>query len=238
MKNTQEKKIEVVEYKYFKTITNILNSNKKQWLSYLSNKTDYKNDWHEIWNRIDNKSKNSDEGVGAERVFYWLFDKKTDWIPLSIPVGSDLMYETKDAIINIDIKTANPQTNKNDLKSTISLGWFQSSYKILYNVKKETRNFDAKLSTMYKNKVCLTFFITVIYDKFSMSIINVKLVSMANGKLTSIYKDNFIRAGRNRDSKNKLGKANFNNIRLNFKLTKYELLDNKPSRWINIHENK
>ena len=79
------------------------------------------NNWFLQWNRAENKSKSSDEGVGAERVFYWLFDKYTKWEPLSIPVGSDLMYKTKDSVINIDIKTANLQTNKSDLKNTISV---------------------------------------------------------------------------------------------------------------------
>jgi len=70
----------------------------------LNSKDKIKDDWIEAFKRSDKKRQNSDFARGAERVYFWLLNQFGK--PNSSPIGADLMFETYDAFVHIDIKTA------------------------------------------------------------------------------------------------------------------------------------
>ncbi len=69
-------------------------------------------------------------------------------------------------------------------------------------------------------KPCLTYFVTILYDEGNLDILNINLLCMPNGSLSSVYGSRPLQAGKNP------GK-----IRFNIKdAGTFELLDKKPKR--------
>ena len=211
------KEVEFWEYHYFKEINFLLSQDIGKMISSLNSKASIKDDWLEAFNGIDKKRQNSDFARGAERVYFWLFNQFG--IPNSAPIGADLMFETYNSFVHIDIKTAK-YTNKSDYQGKIPIGENQTSYK--------SNRFNSNLPRYYnennKNKkFCLTYALNIIYDDRNQNfhILTVLLVCIPNGLLKEIYGNNIIGAGKRK------GKS----FRYDYKNNPYfQLIDKKPFR--------
>jgi hypothetical protein len=159
------------------------------------------------------KSGISDFAVGAERIVYSLLNGKGIGQPNSCPVGADLFFEVEDAFIHIDLKTVGASlvgnTNIGDYTKNIFVGTNQNSYKgqMIVNEgssNQETREYVPSLPTFYnKNKpnekICLSYFITILYDKDNLDTLVMSIVCMPNGELEPHYKSKVLQAGKNID---------------------------------------
>ncbi|PIW70096.1 MAG: hypothetical protein COW08_03650 [Ignavibacteriales bacterium CG12_big_fil_rev_8_21_14_0_65_30_8] len=212
------KEIEFWENHYLNQIEYDLTQDLIKMLEGLKSKDKIKSDWFEVFNNSEKKRQNSDFARGAERIYYWLFNQFGS--PNSAPIGSDMFFELYNAFIHIDIKTAKLD-NHSDYKGKIPVGENQTSYKP--DDCEYTVNLPTKYS--YKNKICLTYFINIIYD-ISADNIEIKaiiLLSVPNGDLKNVYKDKIVEAGKSGYSgKGFRYKFSDNSI--------FELLKNKPSR--------
>lgn len=187
------------------------------------------NDWLGLY-----KSGISDFAVGAERIVYSLLNGKGIGQPNSCPVGADLFFEVQDAFIHIDLKTVGAsllgKTNIGDYTKNIFVGTNQNSYKgyMIVNeggVKEETREYIPALPTIYNKgkeneKVCLTYFVTILYDKDTLDTLVMSIVCMPNGDLEPHYKTRVLQAGKLIDKT----RFRFTNI------PDFELLDRNTKR--------
>ncbi len=218
------KKIEQIELKYLMKYYYFLKFAEDEMFYGFKTKEDIKNDWIGLYG--DEKGKGiSDFAVGAERIVYSLLNGKGIGQPNSSPVGSDLFFEVDDAYIHIDLKTVQ-QDNIGDFTTSIFVGRNQNSYKGNMIVKKtEIRSYEPALPTFYNKgkineKICLTYFITILYNRENLDILVISIDCMPNGELETYYKKRVLKAGKNPD------KTRFNIKEVN----KFELLENKPSR--------
>ncbi len=159
----------------------------------LKSKDKIKDDWLSAFRESANK--NSDFARGAERIYFWLFGQFG--IPNSSPIGSDLFFETYNAFVHLDIKTAKID-NKSDYKGKVPLGKNQTSYLL------KDKDYKVNLPTIYsyENKLCLTYFINIIYEEQDDEI-NIKaiyLICAPNGLLVNTYKDHIYNASKNKGS--------------------------------------
>ena len=166
------------------------------------------NDWLGLY-----KSGISDFAVGAERIVYSLLNGKGIGQPNSCPVGADLFFEVQDAYIHIDLKTVGAsltgKTNIGDYTKNIFVGTNQNSYKgyMIVNEggdKEETREYIPALPTIYnkgtdQEKVCLSYFVTILYDKDTLDTLVMSIVCMPNGELEPHYTTRVLQAGKNLD---------------------------------------
>ena len=118
--------------------------------------------------------------------------------------------------------------NIGDFKRDIFIGTNQNSYSANILVfedkpKQFSRYYRAHLPPIYNNaykdkaKPCLTYFITILYDKITLDTLVINLLCMPNGLLNEIYKNRPIKAGKNPDK-----------VRFNFSRTPdFELLNNE-----------
>ncbi|MFH0948545.1 MAG: hypothetical protein V1833_06080 [Elusimicrobiota bacterium] len=155
--NDKLKKIETLEHDYFEKINFDLSQDLQKMIDGLNSKDKIKDDWKGFFNRIDKKKQNSDFSRGAERIYYWLFSQFGK--PNSSPIGADMFFETHNAFVHIDIKTAKFD-NPSDFKGKVPLGANQTSY--------SGKNYGVHLPTFYnKNKpsekICLTYIINIVY---------------------------------------------------------------------------
>ena len=214
----KQKDIEFWENHYLNQIEYNLKQDLDKMLQGLKSKDKIKKDWFNIFNNADKKRQNSDFARGAERIYYWLFSQFG--APNSSPIGSDMMFELYNAFVHIDIKTAKFD-NHSDYKGKIPVGENQTSYK------PKEYNYTVNLPSIYhyKNKVCLTYFINIIYDitDDNIEIKAIVLLSVPNGKLSNVYKTEIVDAGKTGYT----GKG----FRYNFsKKPHFELLPEKPLR--------
>lgn len=217
---TQEnlKMIEFWENEYLEQIYYLLKIDKEKMLGGFNTKEDIRQDWEKFLG-----AETSDFATGSERIFYWLFSQFG--VPNSSPIGSDMFFETYNAFVHIDIKTVT-LSNIGDFKKNIFVGDNQNSYIGNINVRgKNPRPYKGNLPVFYTKadgtkKVCLTYFIVILYDETNLDIQTIAISCMPNGKLKDVYNDKVISAGKNP------GKIRFNYAHiLNFKL-----LDNNPYR--------
>lgn len=188
-----------------------------------------KDDWFGLYN-----SGISDFAVGAERIVYSLLNGKGIGQPNSCPVGADLFFEVQDAYIHIDLKTVGAsltgKTNIGDYTKNIFVGTNQNSYKSYMIVneggeKEETREYIPALPTIYNKgtnneKVCLSYFVTILYDKDTLDTLVMSIVCMPNGELEPHYTTRVLQAGKNLDKT----RFRFTNI------PEFELLDRNTKR--------
>ncbi|MBU4480209.1 hypothetical protein KKG48_02085, partial [Patescibacteria group bacterium] len=166
------KEIEKLESKYLEKFYHFLKFAEDEMLQGFDTKEKIKNDWFEKY-----KTGISDFAVGAERIVYALFNGKGIGQPNSSPVGSDLFFEVEDAYIHIDLKTVKAslegKTNIGDYLSDIFVGNNQNSYNGKLNVGRIEKKYkNASLPHFYtltngKKKICLTYFVTILYDEDS-----------------------------------------------------------------------
>lgn len=155
--------IEFWEKFYLDHISFMLLQDKNKMIRAIKSKDDIKEDWIHI------KFKSSDVARGAERIYHWLLSQLG--IPNSTPIGSDILFETSNVLIYIDIKTSSYWTiskgkkrgNTGDFVGKVSIGGNQTSYQ--YVEKKDDKKIihTANLPTKYKskNKLCLTYIINL-----------------------------------------------------------------------------
>ena len=200
--------IEKLEKKYLEKYYHFLKFAEDELLFGFKTKQDIENDWIGLY-----KSGISDFAVGAERIVYSLLNGKGIGQPNSCPVGADLFFEVQDAYIHLDLKTVSASltgtTNIGDYTKNIFVGTNQNSYKGQMIVNKgneneEYRDYNPSLPTFYnkgkKNeKICLTYFVTILYDKDKLDILIMSIVCMPNGELESHYKTRVLQAGKNID---------------------------------------
>jgi len=215
------KEIEQKEFHYFNQLIFTLKQDLSKMVEALNSKDKIKDDWIEAFKRSDKKRQNSDFARGAERVYFWLLNQFGK--PNSSPIGADLMFETYDAFVHIDIKTAKLKNNS-DYKGKVPVSENQTSY--------YSKNFNGKLPFFYSvkeetkesvKKICLTYILNIIYDETkNFEILAIILISIPNGFLKKIYGDKIINAGK---IKNKSFRFNYKNS------PSFKLLENKPKRY-------
>jgi len=130
MKDTTLKlsEIEFWENHYLNQIEFTLTQDKEKMLNGLKSKDKIKEDWINAF--LKSAEQNSDFARGAERIYYWLFNQFG--IPNSSPIGADMFFETYNAFVHIDIKTAKLD-NESDYKGRIPIGGNQTSVMLSIN---------------------------------------------------------------------------------------------------------
>lgn len=215
--------IEKLENKYLNKFYHFLKSFEDEMMDGFHTKEKIKDDW------LGKYGTNiSDFAVGAERIIYALFNGKGIGQPNSCPVGSDMFFEVKDAFIHIDLKTVQTR-NIGDITRSIFVGENQNSYKGVMNVNSKEgtiqREYIPALPSFYNKgkineKICLSFFITIVYEDENLNILNINLICMPNGQLESHYGSRVLQAGKNP------GKTRFRFT----EVPNFELLDSPRSR--------
>ena len=227
-----EKQIEELELKYLNKYYFFLKFTCDEILEGLQTRDKIAEDWEGFYG-----TEISDYSTGAERVIYALLNGKGIGTPNSAPVGSDLFFEVKDAFIHIDLKTVGATlspikedkfnnikakaNNIGDFATNITIGNNQNSYnsKILVyeGTRKEfSRDYIAHLPAIYnrkdknKAKPCLTYFITILYDKDTLETLVINLLCMPNGSLNKVYGHRPIKAGKTPGEIGKKSEARFN----------------------------
>lgn len=221
----QMSKIEYLEKTYLDEIYFLIYHNINKIMFDLDSKDLIRDNWI---NSISNGT--GELARGAERIFFNIFSQFG--VPNSSPVGADLFYETHDAFIHIDIKSAQ-KDNRSDFKYKLTIEKNQTSYKgnvIPSNgkYKNKKREYKGNLPYYYtkvngEKKICLTYFIAIFYDIDTLNIDWIKLVCMPNGLLYKKYKDSILQCGKNVDESRYTYKVN----------NKFSLLEYNPSR-INV----
>lgn len=212
--------IEKIEYKYLMKYYHFLKFAEDEMMIGFKTKEDIKEDWYDYY-----ASGISDFAVGAERIVYALLNGKGIGQPNSAPVGSDLFFEVEDAYIHIDLKTVQTD-NIGDYSNDIFVGKNQNSYKGNIVVRgDEERPYEPSLPTFYnankKNeKICLSYFVTILYNKENLDILVISIMCMPNGELEKQYGTRVLKAGKNPD------KSRFSFSRVPY----FELLKNKEKR--------
>jgi len=213
--------IEKIEVKYLEKFYYFLKYVEDEMMYGFQTKEKIRDDW---FGKYD--SKISDFSVGAERIIYSLFNGKGIGQPNSCPVGADMFFEVKDAFIHIDLKTVQTD-NIGDFNTNIFVGINQNSYKSEI-VKANGTSFEPKreyipaLPTYYNKgkeneKICLSYFITILYERENLNILNINIMCLPNGQLIEHYGCRVLSAGKINTE------ARFNFI----KVKNFELLENK-----------
>lgn len=216
MKNNKKlRRIEELEYKYLDKYYHFLKFVETEMLFGFKTKDKIRKDWEQFYNV------GQDFAVGAERIVYALLNGKGIGQPNSNPVSSDLFFEVEDAYIHIDMKTVITD-NIGDFNTSIFVGENQNSYRSKMIVSgKNVREYKPNLPTFYQKgtkdeKVCLTYFITILSDPKTLDVMLISLMCMPNGELEKVYGPDVLKAGKNP------GKARFNFCKVPF----FKLLGN------------
>ena len=194
-------KIEFLEHKYLRKI----NSTLDQHLDNIIKELHSMNKISKYWENIP-----YDEGIdsGAERVIYSKLHSGAFGTPNSAPVASDLFFENPEAFIHIDLKSNQPHNNLSD-HWRIPIGPNQNSYRCYIKPQRGAKRlYEPNLPPFYGDKVCLTYFISILYSKFDnqVKIININTSCVPNGKLVDIYGDDIFGPGKNPEKIHKSGK--------------------------------
>lgn len=198
--NPNQKKILEMEKKYFNKLEEIITS--KDFLTDLKNieretKTNYRL-LAKIWN-VKNKIKIPAERLVRYHIYKALFNTDEGCSFFPSPVSCDLAVETEDAILNIDVKTDDINSNRSDIYNT-QLEHNQSSFNnkrigAKGNFKGLEAMANLKPIDEYSGKINLTFLIKIIYsdDGYDFEISNDKnnptltLTCIPNGILSELF---------------------------------------------------
>ena len=216
----KQKEIELLEEKYLKKFFYLMKYAEDEMMIGFQTKEKIRDDWFGLYD-----AKISNFAVGAERIIYALINGKGVGQPNSCPVGSDMFFEVDDAYIHIDLKTVQTR-NIGDITSSIFVGTNQNTYKgkMIVNRVSE-RDYTPALPTYYNKgkanqKICLSYFITILYEDKNLNILNINILCMPNGELEQHYKNRVLQAGKNLDKT----RFRFSNV------PNFELLENTPKR--------
>lgn len=202
MKKLELKELEEFERRYFDFILTALKENIADVMEGLLSRLKIKGDWFEIFRRTSRAGYNSsDLEKGAERIFFWIYDKVLSR-PNSTPIGADMLYETTDAFLHIDIKTS-VITKPANYRGLVNIGQNQTSFR------PTDIPFEPNLPTYYSttflhpengetyNKPCLTYIIHIIHKQGEEPIYAILLLCIPNGELVAIYsEEKVINAGK------------------------------------------
>ncbi|PTD94279.1 hypothetical protein C9439_03005 [archaeon SCG-AAA382B04] len=193
-----DKEIEQFEKRYFDEIYFSMFEAENLMGKYLTSKDKIKDEWWQYFDRADKKT--SDLARGAERVFFYLSPQ--DWRPNSAPIGSDLFFESHEAFIHIEVKTARI-SNTSDYGGEVPLGHNQTSYNPSRSYSGTDIDAEPHLPHYYElegnKKPCLTYALQIIYDHKTYDIIDVILVSVPNGQLFDVYGNKIVKAGKTKN---------------------------------------
>ena len=222
--------IETLELKYFEDIYKFLSKNLNWILERIRSKNEIKTDWLDVFKKTGRETydKSSELDTGAERIFHNLFGRYDKFLVCSTPIGSDLMFETDDAFIHLEIKTAT-DSNDADFKGKIQISQNQTTYSVTHNARGKPYPFISSLKTIYSNqKICLTYVIQIIHNNSEDLPKIIVLFSIPNGLLKPKYGD-CVNNGKGQKKLNKLNSKK--DIRFLYKkANKFEYLNDKPSR--------
>ena len=222
--------IELLEKRYFDEIAFFLDKNTHWFIERLKSKNEIKKDWLSIFKKTcrDKYEKSSELDIGAERVVHNLFGQYRVFAVNSSPIGSDLMFETIDAFIHIEVKTAT-DSNPADFKGKIQIAQNQTTYAVNQTKRGNPYPFIPSLPTIYSNnKICLTYVIQIIHNNDEDLPKIIVLFSIPNGLLKSTY-GNCVNAGKHAQELNRLNSRG--DIRFLYKdAKKFENIEDKPSR--------
>lgn len=194
--------IEALEEKYLNKFYHLLKCYEDEMMDGFRTKETIKDDWIAYWG----DENISDFATGAERIIFSLFNGKGIGQPNSAPVGSDMFFEAKDAFIHIGMKTVQTD-NIADFTESIFVGSNQNSYKGV--IKKRggiDEVYEPCLPTYYhpkthgdaiSEKICLTYFLSILYEKQTLDILVISLLCMPNGALNPIYGSDPLKAAKN-----------------------------------------
>jgi hypothetical protein len=141
------------------------------------------------------------------------------------------------AFIHIDLKTVQTR-NIGDYTSDIFVGNNQNSYNGKLDVSGTEKIYDeACLPTYYtlpdnSKKICLTYFITILYEETNLDILTISIISMPNGELFPYYGKRVLKAGKvlypeGNPKRNTHAKS----VRFKWKeVSEYELLEHNKKR--------
>jgi len=180
--------LEELEKRYLDYIVTSLRQDLSGLVKGFNSRIKLLNDWRNKFLKTARKGyKTSDLDAGAERIFHHLFTPMFKF-PNSCPIGSDLMYQTEDAIVNIEIKT-NLVTNP-DYKGKVQLGRNQISYKV--------SKFEPNLPSIYRslNLPTLTYVIQIVHEHMSPKINALSVICVPNGRLLKYYGEKILQAGK------------------------------------------
>lgn len=199
--------LEVIERDYFKYILTFLRANLHPVINGLNSRIKILSDWYQEFIKTAGKLRKhpSDLDTGAERIFHHFFASILH-LPNSSPIGSDLMFETPDAFIHIEVKTA-LLDNPADYKGKINIAMNQTSY----GVPKLFRpNLPEYYNPMGENeKICLTYIIQVIHEHAKPNIKALVLTSIPNGQLYAVYGKSIVKSGKGGYAKGKDFRYNY-----------------------------
>ena len=163
----------------------------------LNSRHDTFGDWNQQFLSTARPGYNaSNLDIGAERILHRIFSF-LEWKPNSAPVGSDLFFETKDAFVHIDVKTA-LLTNPADHEGRINVGRNQSSYPAHRGT---GLSFSPNLPKYYREgtpgeKPCLTYAIHIIHENDKRNVLAILLISIPNGQLFDVYENLIVNRGK------------------------------------------
>ncbi len=180
--------LEELEKRYLDYIVTFLRQDLNGLLNGLNSRIIILNDWKkQFLNTARAGYNSSDLDTGAERIFHHLFTPLFKF-PNSSPIGSDLMYQTSEAIVHIEIKT-NLKTNP-DYKGKVQLGRNQISYGF--------GQFRPNLPPIYSsiNLPTLTYVIQIIHGHLDDKIYAINIICIPNGKLFKYYGNKILKAGK------------------------------------------
>lgn len=190
------RKLEELEKKYFLEIKEVLEKNKANIVDRFNSRLSIVRDTAGISYKLN------EVDAGAERVLmYFLSREKTDWKINSSPISSDVLFETVDALINIDAKTYRDKQREED---KINVRRNQTNYgdNTHFTSRRGVKfTWKPSLKTIYNHdkygKIpCLTYFVKFIYDDHDQSLVEVQLISIPNGQLIDIYGKDIFRRGK------------------------------------------
>lgn len=224
------REIEEIEKRYFDDISFFINNNLIWFLDRLKSKNEIKNDWLNVFKITSREAYNqsSELDLGAERVVHNLFGQYRGLLVNSDPIGSDLMFETHDAFIHIEVKTAT-DSNSADFKGKIQIAQNQTTYAIDKTKRGNSYPFKPSLPTIYSNgKICLTYVIQIIHNNSEDLPKIIVLFSIPNGLLKSTY-GNCVNSGKHKQELNRLSSRG--DIRFLYKdARRFENLKSKSDR--------
>lgn len=184
--------LEKIERQYFELILFHLRQGLMSLIEGLNSRIKILKDWYSNFIKTARRGyKSSDLDTGAERIFHHFFAKILQF-PNSSPIGSDLMFETPDAFVHIEIKTALID-NPADYKGKINIGINQTSYKLKGIF---TPNLPEYYHTPDGEKPCLTYAIQIIHEHAMPEIKALKLVCIPNGQLSQYYGKKIVKSGK------------------------------------------
>ena len=153
--------LEQLEKRYFDQIYYQITHDRQRMIEGLRSKDKIKGDWWKKFVRVDKQRQTSDMAIGAERIFTWLLSDKVG-TPNSAPIAANLFFESYDAFIHLEIKTAR-ETNTSDYRGLVPISKNQTSYKATQTDMGTPIRTPPSLPQYYENgKPCLSYSIQII----------------------------------------------------------------------------